>query len=303
MERTAPAGVRRGVTAGLLAVMAALALACTEAAPQGATRTASPTVTLAILATRAPAETAQAKPTTPVTAAEPPATNAATMPAGAAEATPEATTEPLPSQDASQSPGGESPRPEAPSIGIPEAPDGEDQFRTTLSPEDQNCLPEQASTRDDVRRLLDETSESAAAELFRCMSSEGQFQVYMLDAERDGPRLTVEQHRCIWEGMRSMNREDLGASNPGETDPEEAARVFGSLMFGIIATTVYCAGPEALTQDTTLSPDEKEQMQYLWCIVDEMGGPSEFTSALTATNGMAEVERRTTGACGTQPDG
>ncbi len=53
-------------------------------------------------------------------------------------------------------------------------------------------------------------------------------------------------------------------------DESQSSRMMTAMVFGTIAVTVHCAGPDALDSKTT-DPASREQMAYLACLIERMG--------------------------------
>ena len=73
------------------------------------------------------------------------------------------------------------------------------------------------------------------------------------------------------------------------------------MVFGPIAVTMHCAGPDALDSKST-DPASREQMAYLACLIEQNGGPEPFIVRLLAVDDIIKQMGTEAGTiCGPTP--
>ena len=72
------------------------------------------------------------------------------------------------------------------------------------TPADQDGLPSDANTGDEVMDLVNQSSETDTVKMMKCISAEGQFQLYLLQAQETDQSTSEAEHRCIWDGIRQI---------------------------------------------------------------------------------------------------
>ena len=140
-----------------------------------------------------------------------------------------------------------------------------------MSPDDQKCLPEQAKTLNDLTAITRNPSDPAAAETFQCLSSEGQFQLFIATQQPD-PTTSEASLRCLWEGLAPLHTMEVSDGNTLE--------IFGAMLFGSIAVAAYCTDEQQMEQIAAQEPEAHAQLLYMQCMIDTTGGPAQFMNRL-----------------------
>ena len=143
---------------------------------------------------------------------------------------------------------------------------------TRLSAQDRACLPAQATDDEALRSLGAQLETEQTRQILQCMSGEGRGEMLRLGMEETG-ELTTEQSECIAGGMAPMVAME-------ETPGTQAGILqAGAMMIGMIFVSAYCMH-DTLSEDTNLTDEEREQLEYIRCAVDAAGGPEEYMSWL-----------------------
>ena len=140
-----------------------------------------------------------------------------------------------------------------------------------MSLDDQKCLPEQAKTLNDLTAIMQNPGDPAAAEIFQCLSSEGQFQLFVATQQPD-PTTSEASLRCLWEGLAPLHTMEVSDENTLE--------IFGAMLFGSIAVAAYCTDEPQMEQIAAQEPEAHAQLLYMQCMIDTTGGPAQFMNRL-----------------------
>ena len=283
-------------------LIAVVSLGCAVDTEQRPTSTPQPTITLAAIATA----TTERAPDEPPRTVDGPETSATPKPTTAPPETekPTATVERLPTTPTTRTTDPPALTLEATHTPASSQPNTETRMAMAsvmerLPEQDRECITEEQWMADDWDAALIYSGE--AEDLIECLSDEGEFQIYLMQAEAEGTELTTEQHQCIWEGtsalIKAAEREEEQQTMGNAAELGDAfSRILEGAIFGVIATAVYCAGPEALA-DTSDSGIDPEEAAVLICHVEQAGGPGPFAENLFE-KGLEETLAETEPACG-----
>ena len=148
-------------------------------------------------------------------------------------------------------------------------------FINKLSAEELECIPNNPESDREVIESINEQGPLNTRDLMECLSEENQFQLYMLAGGPEATGLSEETHRCIWEGIQPLHK-----INPEEVDPQEAYKIVSTMMMGTIVLTSFCLSEAEAILFSQTSTQQADEIQFMICMVDHLGGPQEFISAM-----------------------
>ena len=148
-------------------------------------------------------------------------------------------------------------------------------FLQRFSTADQNCLPEDANTEGHIIMMPDQGGQVTSSKLMECLTSEGQFDLYLTQARHAGQALSKAEQRCIGDCIKQMM-----VQTESETMKENKfSRIMLAMIISSTAVTTHCAGFETLG-DVPKTPAEQAELTHLTCLIEQTGSPAPFIKRL-----------------------
>ena len=169
-----------------------------------------------------------------------------------------------------------------------------DAFLSTLSTQETECFPTAVETDLQFVLIMKAASSPFSNQYVDCLSADNQFNLYLETVktdESDPEYLSVDTHRCIWDGL-----EPIFKLKPEDNETEEGVDLnayMAAAFMAPIAVMAYCLSDADLDRLSYAEPTV--ETAYMRCVVDHHGGAREFVQLLldnpdTFQAGLAAAE-------------
>ena len=170
-------------------------------------------------------------------------------------------------------------------------PTRESPIMASMSAEERECLPASVQNDHDLMQAMGHqaTQHAEAFAISACLSEESLVSIYAADDQARGAEtLSTDTYRCLIQADAA-----LAALMPpqDESHTEEAFERAMGIMTAILMTTVpveaYCMTEEEWARAEP--HDDPADRQFTNCVIDELGGPSEFVAVMATMDEHAEL--------------
>lgn len=141
-----------------------------------------------------------------------------------------------------------------------------------MSEDDLPCVPYEIHTDLELTDYVLTMSGPDYELLMDCLSGEGRFEMFVL--ENSSMNLSLEENRCLWDGIQMMDRmgADRGLGSPGGASED--------FILTSTAVAAFCMRSQGyIPGDWEPTPENEARRRAMVCMVEQSGGPGPFLTA------------------------